>query len=69
MEKQNIANRIKGYLNDVKSELKKVTWPSRDDLQKTTMAVIVLSIIFGIYLKFIDYAFRMIVDRVINIFK
>jgi len=67
MKTGNIINRIKNYLNDVKSELKKVTWPNRDDLEKTTVAVIVLSIIFGIYLTLVDTSFRFLVKYVIRL--
>jgi preprotein translocase SecE subunit len=49
--------------------LKKVTWPTKNDLQKTTIAVIVLSIIFGIYLQLIDFSFRLLVERIIDIFR
>lgn len=57
------------YLNEVRGELKKVTWPTRNDLQKTTIAVIIISIIFGIYLQVVDFSFRMLVQKVIDIFK
>ena len=69
MAKGNIIKRIRNYLSDVRGELKKVTWPTRNDMQKTTIAVIVLSIIFGIYLQVIDFSFRMLVDRIIEMFK
>jgi preprotein translocase subunit SecE len=69
MKKENIFGRMKNYLSDVRGELKKVTWPSKNDLQKTTIAVIVLSIIFGIYLQLIDFSFQMLIQRIINIFK
>jgi len=50
-------------------ELKKVTWPSRFDLQKTSLAVIVLSVIFGIYLQIVDHTFSFLVQHVIALFK
>jgi preprotein translocase subunit SecE len=69
MKKGNIIQRIKSYLTEVKGELKKVTWPSKSDLHKTTIAVIILSIIFGVYLTLVDLAFRELVDRIIAIFR
>jgi len=57
------------YLTEVRGELKKVTWPTRMDMQKTTIAVIIISIIFGIYLQLIDFSFRFLVTKVIDIFK
>jgi preprotein translocase subunit SecE len=69
MKKVNIIKRIGNYLTEVKGELKKVTWPTRNDLQKTTIAVIIISIIFGIYLQVIDFSFRFLVTGIIDIFK
>jgi len=69
MVKIDLFKRIGNYLTEVKGELKKVTWPTRNDLQKTTLAVIVISIIFGIYLQVVDFSFRILVEKVIAIFK
>jgi preprotein translocase subunit SecE len=69
MKKGNIVQRIKNYLTEVKGELKKVTWPSKNDLQKTTIAVIILSIIIGIYLTLIDISFQKVVKGIISIFR
>jgi preprotein translocase subunit SecE len=68
MAKGNIIKRIRNYLSEVRGELKKVTWPTRNDMQKTTIAVIVLSIIFGIYLQLVDVSFRQIVEWIKDIF-
>jgi preprotein translocase subunit SecE len=68
-KKGNIVARIKGYLKEVRGELKKVTWPSKNDLYKTTIAVIVSSIIFGIYLFAVDVVFSRIINEIKNLFK
>jgi preprotein translocase subunit SecE len=68
-KKGNIFKRIKNYLNEVRGELKKVTWPTKNDLYKTTIAVIVSSIIFGIYLQVVDLSFSTIIQRIIDFFK
>ena len=60
---------MRNFLSDVKGELKKVTWPTRNDLQKTTIAVIVLSVIMGLYLWLIDLSFQVLIQKVIKIFK
>jgi len=69
MKKENIFKRIRSYLNDVKGELKKVTWPSRADVQKTTIAVVVSSFIFGVYLWGADVAFHYFFEMIKNIFR
>ncbi len=48
--------RTKSFLSDVRNEMRKVTFPSRKEVQATTMVVIVTVIIFGIYFFVIDQA-------------
>lgn len=44
-----------GFFKGVWGEVKKVTWPSRKDLFKTTFAVIVFIVIFTVIVGLIDY--------------
>jgi len=70
MEKEkNILKRMKAYLRDVRGEMKKVTWPSKNDLIKTTVAVIIISLFFGIYLFGVDFVFARIFQRIGGIFQ
>jgi len=70
MEKEkNIFRRIKNYLRDARGELKKVTWPNRQDLYKTTLAVFVSSIFFGLYLFGVDFVFSRLIKKVIELFQ
>jgi preprotein translocase subunit SecE len=67
-KKENIFRRIRNYLIDVKGELKKVTWPTKSDLYKTTIAVIVSSILFGVYLFAVDWIFSKVIQQVVSSF-
>ncbi len=44
----------RAFLQDVRGELKKVTWPSRKEVYSTTLVVIATSIFFGFYLWGLD---------------
>jgi preprotein translocase subunit SecE len=48
--------RVKGFLTDVRNEMRKVTFPSRKEVQATTIVVIITVILFGIYFYVIDGA-------------
>jgi preprotein translocase subunit SecE len=57
----NPADKIKGwyqtskqFYQDVRSEMKKVSWPSRDEVFGTTVIVVASVFFFGIYLGLID---------------
>ncbi|MDR1102062.1 MAG: preprotein translocase subunit SecE [Clostridiales bacterium] len=45
-----------GYLSGVRSELKKVVYPSAKTVQKNTAIVIVLVLIVGVFIGLLDYA-------------
>jgi preprotein translocase SecE subunit len=47
----------RAFLHEVRSELKKVTWPSRQEVSSTTVVVIATSIFFGFYLWGLDLLF------------
>ncbi len=46
--------KIAKFLNDVKVELSKVSWPTRSELINSTMIVAVVSILFTIYIFGVD---------------
>ena len=46
--------RTRIFLSEVKVELKKVTWPSRQDTISSTGVVLVVVFIISFYLGFID---------------
>ena len=48
---------------EVISELRKVTWPSRDEAVRLTIMVLIVSSIIGVFLGAVDYVFNIIVTR------
>ncbi len=46
--------RMRGFLTETRSEMKKVTFPSREEVTGTTIVVVVASVIFAIYLWLAD---------------
>ena len=47
--------RASAYLEEVKREMRLVTWPGRQQVQATTVVVIVTVFIFGVYFGVVDY--------------
>ncbi|MBN1104610.1 MAG: preprotein translocase subunit SecE [Deltaproteobacteria bacterium] len=54
------------FLRESRMELKKVKWPSRKELLASTGAVIVLSLLVGVYLGIIDFALIKIVKGIVG---
>ena len=42
------------FLSEVKNELARVSWPARREVWATTLVVIIVSTIFGVYLSAVD---------------
>jgi preprotein translocase subunit SecE len=45
---------LKSFFSEVKTELKKVTWPSWQEVKATTLVVILTTFFFGFYLYGLD---------------
>ena len=56
----------RAFLTEVKSELKKVTWPGRQEVYSTTLVVIGTSIFFGFYLWGLDLAMSRVLSLVLK---
>ena len=56
----------RAVLSEVRSELKKVTWPSRKEVYSTTLVVIATSIFFGFYLWGLDLAMSRVLSLVLK---
>ena len=57
--------RLPRLLDEIFSELKKVTWPTREETAYLTMVVIIVSVIAGIILGSIDILFNWVIDRLL----
>jgi preprotein translocase subunit SecE len=49
-----MIDKIVGYLKEVVQELKKVTWPSKQELIGSTSVVLILSTLVALFLFLID---------------
>ncbi|MDO8556903.1 MAG: preprotein translocase subunit SecE [Candidatus Jorgensenbacteria bacterium] len=57
--------RIQTFLEESRAELKKVSWPSREDTVRFTIFIIVFSFALGIFLGVLDFGFLKTLERVI----
>jgi preprotein translocase subunit SecE len=46
--------RARRFVTEVRAELGRVTWPTRREVYATTVVVILVSILFGVYLWGVD---------------
>ena len=65
--KLNPIARLKAFIQDVKSEMLKVAWPSREELKSSTSVVLALLVVFGIVIYVYDLVFRFVVLNLLKI--
>ena len=56
----------KSFYNDVRTEMRKVTTPSRKEVQGTTIVVIITVFLFGVYFAVIDKVLGLSLDHFIK---
>jgi preprotein translocase subunit SecE len=57
--------RVPAWLDDIWSELKKVTWPTREETAYLTMVVIVVALAVGALLGGVDIVFSWLIDQLL----
>jgi preprotein translocase subunit SecE len=61
-ETSTTVRRIRRFIDEAWSELKKVTWPTREQVRNLTVLVFVISAAVGVYITIFDVAFTAMVS-------
>ena len=56
------------FVRDTNAEMKKVTWPGRNEVVGTTVVVLIATIIFAVYLWGCDIVFYKLIDALFTKF-
>lgn len=54
------------FFGEVKAELLKVTWPTKDEVIRLTVIVVILSLIVGAFVGGLDFVFTKIIELVLK---
>ena len=55
-------SRIRRFIDEAWSELKKVSWPTREQVRNLTVLVFAVSFAVGLYITILDAAFAQLVS-------
>ena len=55
------------FMQEVRAEVQKITWPSRRETAVTTAMVFIMAAIAGVFFLFADQAIRLFVTAVLGI--
>lgn len=64
-KKIGVFKRIATFFKEMKSEVKKVVWPSPKQVVNNTLAVIVTIVISGAFVGVVDWAFKQLIQWLI----
>ncbi len=56
--------KIAKFLHEVRQEMSKVSWPTRDELKGTTLVVIVLTIVLSVFIFGVDKILQLLLDLI-----
>jgi preprotein translocase subunit SecE len=59
------VTRIRRYFDEVWSELRKVSWPTRLQVRNLTVLVFAISLVVGIYITVLDAVFQRAVSLLV----
>ncbi|HOK35264.1 MAG TPA: preprotein translocase subunit SecE [Candidatus Pacearchaeota archaeon] len=65
MNINNFFKKIPKFFSEVKAEMKKVSWPTREETLKNTLIVIGTSVVTAIFLGGLDAFFTWIMSKII----
>lgn len=57
-----IASQITSFLTQVKNELRRVRWPTREEIKSLTLIVVGIMITLGLYISALDLALTKLIQ-------
>jgi preprotein translocase subunit SecE len=60
------VKRFRRFIDEAWSELKKVTWPTRDQVRNLTVLVFVVSFAVGVYITVLDLFFARVIGTLVQ---
>ena len=61
-------HQVQDYVSEVRTEMRRVTWPNKQEIYGTTVMVLITTFLFGIYFWICDQAFSHSVSKVLHYF-
>ena len=66
-EKTIKKNGLVGFFTEVKAEVTRITWPSKDETKKAFIAVIVFTLMYTILVGGLDFIFKSLFEIILKL--
>ena len=63
-QKRSIPVRVKQYFRDVRQELRKTVWPTRQQVITSSIVVVVVLVVFSAYIAVLDFAWLQLIEAI-----
>ena len=67
VEKKKESNAVVRYFRETAAELRKVTWPTRQEARHLTTVVVIVVILMAIALGLVDYLFSRLIGWLVSL--
>jgi preprotein translocase subunit SecE len=67
-EKRGLFTKSFSFFNDVAREMRKVSWPKREELQDATVITLVLCVVMAVFTFGVDKIFETVIRGIFRIF-
>ncbi|MCA9982026.1 MAG: preprotein translocase subunit SecE, partial [Anaerolineales bacterium] len=65
-KKKSEENAIVRYVRETRGEMRKVTWPTRDEATRLTLIVLAVTAAFAVFLGLVDLGWSTILEQLIR---
>jgi len=66
-EKAIKSNGLFSFFREVKAEVKRITWPSKDETKKAFIAVVVFTLMYTILVGGLDFIFKSLFEMILKL--
>ncbi|MBR6321286.1 MAG: preprotein translocase subunit SecE [Lachnospiraceae bacterium] len=66
--KKSFFEKVKGYFKGLKAEIRKINWPTGEQVLKQTLVVVIVSAILCGFIRLIDVLSQLLIGTVSSIF-
>lgn len=66
-EKAIKSNSLVSFFREVKAEVKRITWPSKDETKKAFVAVVVFTLMYTILVGGLDFIFKSLFEMILKL--
>jgi len=62
-----VLEKVKKFLKEVNAELRKVTWPTKDELIGSTIVVVIVSLVVAIFIGIVDRVLTAVIRSIFGV--